>query len=326
MTAPRWPAYLVGPTAVGKTAVAIHVARRLAAEILSVDSRQIYRGLSIGTAKPTADECAQVAHHLIDLCAPTERMSAARFAQHFHAACADLARRGRPALAVGGAGLYVDACLGRLDPLPPADPRVRADHDLIVAREGAGALHERLRAVDPDSAQRLAPADVQRVSRALEVCALSGRPLSELQSRRGAWDLTRGPRVVLLTREREDLNRRIEARARSMIAGGLLDEVAHLLTAGVPADCPAFESIGYGEFARVLNGRATLEDALAAFVLRTRRYAKRQMTWFRNRYRGVVLVELAADEVPAQTAARVLAILTSEAAAEFGLDTRRTGD
>ncbi len=322
MTAPRGsegaPAasvagFLVGPTAVGKTAVAIAVARRLGAEILSIDSRQIYRGLDIGTAKPTADECAQAPHHLIDLCAPTERMSAARFAQHFQAACADLARRGRMGLAVGGAGLYVDACLGRLDPLPPADARVRARHELIVAREGASALHERLRAVDPASARRLAPADVQRVSRALEVCELSGRPLSEQQSRRGAWDLARGPRMVLLSRAREELEARIAARARAMVSAGLLDEVARLLAEGVPEDCPAFESIGYGEFARVLRGEQGLPEALEAFVRRTRRYAKRQMTWFRNRYRGALAMEIAFEESAERTAQRVLAVLDTQA-------------
>ena len=302
-------AYLVGPTAVGKTAVGIHVARALGAEILSIDSRQIYRGLDIGTAKPTPAECAQVPHHLIDLCEPSARMSAAQFARHFAAACSDLARRGRRGLAVGGAGLYVDACLGRLDPLPPADPAVRARHARIAAEEGSAALHARLRRLDPASAGRLAPADLQRVSRALEVCELTGRRLSELQLQRGAWDVTTGPPMIVLARPRAELDARIETRARAMVAAGLLAEVERLVAAGVAPDCPACESIGYAEFAQVLSGERALEEALAAFVLRTRRYAKRQVTWFRNRYRGAVDLLIEPQETPEQTAQRALAVI-----------------
>ncbi len=302
--------FLVGATAVGKTAVGIELARTLGAEILSVDSRQIYRRLEIGTAKPTREECARVRHHLIDLCEPEDRMSAARFAALFHEARARLERAGVRPLAVGGAGLYVDACLGRLDPLPPADEALRSRHRAWVAEQGEAALHARLSRVDPASAARLSPADVQRVSRALEVYELTGKPLSELHSLPGRLDLTGGPLMVHLSRAREGLYRRIEQRARAMMAAGLLDEVARLLEAGATADCPAFESIGYSEFARVLTGEISEAEALEGFILRTRRYAKRQLTWFRNRYAGIHELRVEEGEPPQQTAERIVALDT----------------
>ncbi len=304
-------AFLVGPTAVGKTAVGILVARALNAEILSIDSRQAYRGLDVGTAKPSAAERTAAAHHLLDLFDPREKASAQVFAEHFRDALEDLGQRGCYALAVGGSGLYVDACLGRLDPLPAANAAIRRDHERIAEQEGPQGLHRRLRAVDPDAAALLAPQDLQRVSRALEVHALTGQPLSSLQKQRGPLDLSAGPAMVVLTRERSDLHARIAARALEMVAHGLRDEVEELLAAGVPAQAPGFEGIGYGEFARAVHGEITFAQAVEAFVRRTRQYAKRQETWFRNRYRGTHTLAIAAGEDAAQIAARVLAALAA---------------
>lgn len=305
--APRHdPIYLVGPTAVGKTGVAIEVAEELGAEILSLDSRQVYRRLELGTAKPTAAEQARVRHHLIDLYEPTQRISAVRVAADYARASAQVRARGRRVLAVGGSGLYVDACLGRLDPMPPRSPQHRAEHARIREAQGTAELHRRLGAVDPDGAARLSPHDFPRISRALEVYEVSGRPIGDFRTRPDTLDLTGGPPMVLLMRDRDELYARIERRARAMLEEGLLAEVERLLAEGVPADCPAFESIGYSEFAAVLRGETLLEEATEVFIRRTRRYAKRQITWFRNRYRGVRELTIAPGEASSETAGRVL--------------------
>jgi len=299
------PPFLVGPTGTGKTAVGVVLARAWSAEVLSVDSRQAYRGLDLATAKPTAAERAAAPHHLLDLFEPTEVASAADFARRFHAALVEIRGRGRRALAVGGSGLYVDACLGRLDRLPPANPAIRAEHARILATEGPGRLHARLREVDPETAARLAPADRQRISRALEVYRLTGIPLSRLQTRGGPLDVRGAPPLVLLVRGRDDLRERIAVRARTMLGAGLLEELEAVLAAGVPADAPALQAIGCRDFVRLLRGETTREAALEAFVRRTQQYAKRQMTWFRNRYRGISPLDLAPEEPPETTAARV---------------------
>jgi len=300
------PPFLVGPTAVGKTAVGIEVARELGAEILSIDSRQAYRRLDIGTAKPTPSERAAVRHHLLDLFEPTEKASAAEFAHHFHDALREVQSRGRRTLAVGGSGLYVDACLGRLDRLPPADAPIRAEHRRIRDAQGTECLHERLRGVDPQSAARLAPGDFQRISRALEVFQLTGLPLGQLQTQRGPLDLSAGPPMVLLLRQRSDLRARIALRAHAMFAAGLLDELENALAAGVPADAPGLQAIGYADFVRVLRREVSREEATEGFIRRTAQYAKRQITWFRNRYRGIRPLEIAPDEAPETTARRAL--------------------
>ncbi len=294
----------MGPTAVGKTSVGIELAKRLGAEILSVDSRQVYKRLELGTAKPTAQERCAVAHHLIDLFEPTEQATAAEFARLYRQALGELTSRGKRGLAVGGSGLYVDACLGRLDAMPPASEAVRERHLRIRKEHGPEALHRALEAVDPAAARRLSPRDFQRVSRALEVFECAGVPLSALQRRRGPLDLTGGPQMILLLRDREQLNRRIEKRAHAMVAAGLPQEVERLLGEGVPARCPAFESIGYSEFARSLRREISLEEATEAFIQRTRRFAKRQITWFRNRYVGSVEILIPEGQPAEETAER----------------------
>ncbi|MBD3237417.1 MAG: tRNA (adenosine(37)-N6)-dimethylallyltransferase MiaA [Candidatus Eisenbacteria bacterium] len=299
--------YLVGPTAVGKTAVAIALARRIGGEILSIDSRQAYRDLEIGTAKPTPDERHAVPHHLLDLFDPTEVASAARFREAFRRGLESVHGRGRRALAVGGAGLYVDACLGRLDPLPPADPAIRARHRAWAEREGSAALHARLREVDPPSAKRIAPADLKRISRALEVYERTGIPMSrQAHQPEGPWPLTGGPPMVLLSRPREELYARIRARAHAMVEAGLAAEVRALLDRGVPSDAPGLASIGYAEFVRAARGEISEAQALDLLIQATRRYAKRQLAWFRNRYAGLRELEIRCSETAAQTAQRVL--------------------
>ena len=273
---------IVGATATGKSSLALAVAERTGAEIVNADALQVYRGFDLGTAKPSAEERARVPHHLLDVAAPEERFSAGRFAALAQAALADIRARGRPAIVVGGSGLYVRALCAGLAPIPPVARELRAELESRLAREGLAPLRAELEAVDPASAARLAPRDAQRTLRALEVAHGTGRPLSrwlaESASARREWS---GPRVGL-TLPRAALYDRIGARVDRMIARGWLDEVRGLLASGVRAEAPAFQAIGYAQWVRHLAGEFDLEEATRQIVVATRRYAKRQQTWFRR--------------------------------------------
>lgn len=307
ITAPWVPDLVIiaGPTAVGKTSVGIELAHLLGGEILSIDARQIYKGLQVGTAKPSPEECSRARHHLIDLFEPRERVTAAQFATHFRTKAQELWEQGIRPLVVGGSGLYLDACLGRLDAMPPADTALREQHAKIYAEKGMGALHDLLHERDPESAARIPPGDFKRISRALEVCELTGRPYSTLRRSSGPLDLSGGPPLFLLNRARDELYARIEERAQAMLDQGLLTEIERLRAAGLAADAPALESIGYPEFRGVLEGRLDLPSARTDFIRKTRRYAKRQLTWFRNRYRGVREVLIPEGERAVETAERI---------------------
>ena len=302
-------AFLVGPTGVGKTEIAVMAAKRLGAEILGVDSRQIYRRLEIGTAKPTAAQRRAVRHHLIDLLEPTERCSAGRFIELFRAAMADLRVRGRAGLAVGGAGLYVDACLGRFHPLPRANPERRRFYASIEEREGPGSLHRRLARLDPRRAEQLAPRDLQRIVRALEVVEATGKRMDEhLQ---GPPETVCPPTtpVVYLTRARRDLYARITRRCEAMVDEGLPEEVRTLLASGLDRAAPGFMTLGYTEWAGWALGEYDRSEAMERFVRNSRRYAKRQDTWFRNRHPDRLELLLAPDETAEAAAKRVLACI-----------------
>src|SRR5438094_2071473 len=271
---------IVGPTASGKSALALDLAERLGGEIVSADSRQVYRDLEIGTAKPTAAERARVPHHCLDLVAPGEAFDAARFWDAARAAIADIVRRGRVALVVGGTGLYVRALLGGLCPAPPRVPAVRAVLAQLVHVDGAPALHRRLVAVDPTAAARIAPYDGVRSVRALEVALTTGRRLSEWQDAHRFRETPYDALVIGLARPAAELAGRIEARARAMVAGGFLEEV-RTLRARVSLDTPAFRAVGYREMLDCVAGHVDFDVALDAMVRATRRFAKRQRTWFR---------------------------------------------
>jgi tRNA dimethylallyltransferase len=273
---------LVGPTASGKTALALELGERLGAEVVSADSRQAYRRLDIGTAKPTAAERRRVPHHCLDLVEPGERLDVARFRAAATAAIADVHRRGRAALVVGGTGLYVRALLGGLCGAPPAVPAVRAALEAQVAAEGAEVLHRRLAATDPAAAARIHPRDAVRLVRALEVVLASGRPLSAWQAAHRFADAPYDALVIGLVRPVADLDARIAARAAAMVEAGFPDEVRALVARGLAADAPGLEAVGYREMRACLDGRLSLPAALAAIVLATRRFAKRQRTWFRH--------------------------------------------
>lgn len=272
-------AALVGPTAVGKTAVALALARSLGCEIVNADSLQVYRELDIGTAKPSLEERAQVAHHLIDVADPPEMFDAARFCREGREVLEDLRRRGVPPLVVGGTGLYLKALLRGLfaegEPAPGVRERVR--HEL--GDLGLAALYQRLEQLDPATAARLHPHDTYRIVRALEVIAATGRPLSEWI---GAHRFQDAPYEVLklgLELDREELYRRIELRVEVMLEQGWLDEVEGLLTRYPPTLKP-LQALGYRHLINYLTGRWSWEEALTLLTRDTRRYAKRQRTWF----------------------------------------------
>ena len=272
---------LVGPTAVGKTAVAVRLGALIPIEVVSADSRQVYRGLDIGTGKPSAEERAAVPHHLLDVVDPGERYHAARFRTDARAAIAAIHARGRLPVVVGGTGLYVRALLKGLTPAPPADPALRAELEAIARTEGAPALHARLAALAPDVARRLHPNDRVRVVRAIEIHR--GGDAAPATGADGDWGgATRAWRLVLigLGRERAALNRAIAVRARAMLARGMMDEVERLLAAGHDPERPPMDGIGYRPLALAARGRLPVEEALRLMVRDTTRYAKRQMTWF----------------------------------------------
>lgn len=273
---------LAGPTAVGKTGAAIAICRAFGAEVLGADSVQVYRGLDIGSAKPSADEQAQARHHLVDVADPGEDFDAARFMALAGQAIAKMQGRGKRVLVAGGTGLYLRALLYGLAPTPPVDPALRAGLAADWEAKGPQAMHARLAELDPASAQRLHPNDRQRVLRALEVCLSAGEPLSEIQGRHG-FAKPRYPHLLIgLERPREELNQRIAERCHAMWDQGLLAETKGIIAAGTPPEAKALQSLGYRHALMVLSGQATPNQALELMIRDTRAYAKRQMTWFRG--------------------------------------------
>jgi tRNA dimethylallyltransferase len=275
---------VAGPTASGKTALAVALARRLGGEIVNADSQQVYRGLDVGTAKPTAAERAAAPHHLVDVVDPGEGMDAARFVALADAAIADVTGRGRRVVVAGGTGLYLRALLHGVAEAPGRDPALRARLEAEAEVVGRPALHARLAAIDPAYAARIRPNDLVRVVRGIEIAAGGKRP-SELFAAH-AFQPDRYPAlVVALDPPREALHARIDARVREMFEGGLLDETEALLarSGGV---LPPRLPIGYAEAAACLRGEVSREEAVRRVQVAHRRYARRQVIWLR-RERGV---------------------------------------
>ena len=289
---------VAGPTGAGKTALAIEVAERLGAEIVNADSRQLYRGMDLGTAKPTAQDRLRVPHHLLDIRDPDAPIDVAEYAALARAAITRIAARGRPALIVGGSGLYLRALRDGIFAGPSASPEYRAELVAIASAHGAPYLHRRLAQVDAAAAARIGPEDLPRIVRALEVHALSGIPISEHQRRhREAGDVEKRTGAggyenlaIGLAVARERLYARIDRRFDAMVAGGLIEEVRGLLAAGYGAASVTMQTIGYREIAQYLSGKLTLVAALDAAKRESRRLAKRQMTWFR-REPGMIWLE-----------------------------------
>lgn len=273
---------IVGPTASGKSALGMRLARETGGEIVSCDSQQVYRGLDIGTAKATAKERADVSHHLIDVVAPDEPFSAAEYARLARAALEDITARMRLPVVAGGTGLYLRALLEGLFDGPGRSEETRRRLEALGERFGDARLHRLLRHLDPRAAERTPPRDRVRVVRALEVYRATGRPLSEHHREQAAP--LRGYRtlVVGLAPDRGPLRVVVERRTRAMLEGGLLDEVRGLLARGYGPDLRPLQAIGYREAVAVIQGRLTREEAETAIVTATMRLAKRQMTWFRH--------------------------------------------
>lgn len=272
---------IAGPTASGKTALAIQLAERTGAEIVSADSQQVYRHFDIGTAKPSAEELAKVPHHLISVVDPLEPFSAARFQSLADEAIAQIRSRGRPVLVVGGTGMYLRILLHGVVAAPPAEPALRARLEEEGQAQGWPALHRRLTEVDPQSAARIKPADRVRIVRALEIHALTGRPASAWREAHGFTQDRYPFRLFVLDPPREALNQAIDARARALFDRGLVEEVEGLVARGY-AEAAPMRSVGYKEALAVVRGELSREEAIRLVARDTRHYAKRQRTWFRK--------------------------------------------
>ena len=272
---------ILGPTASGKSELGLALAERLSGEIVCCDSVQVYRGMDIGTGKPTREEQTRCPHHLLDLVDPGEPFHAAAWAERARVVIDDVQRRGRTPTIVGGTGLYFRALRGGLFDAPPPDPSIRARHQAEAAMLGVPALHRRLQEIDPDAAAKILPGDLVRTSRALEVYEQTGIPISELRRRAARPPLPWRLFVVILDYPLDKLRLRIQARVERMMGAGFLAEVEILRRAGF-GRTRALEALGYRQLGQHLDGLITLEEAVAQTKLATSGYARRQRTWFRR--------------------------------------------
>lgn len=272
---------IVGPTAVGKTDTAIIVAQKIGGEIISADSMQIYRHMDIGTAKPNRDEMKGIKHYMIDIVNPEEEFSVADFQRIAKAYIEDINKRGKLPIVVGGTGLYINSLVYNLDFTETiSDPELRENLRELARERGNEYLHEMLKRVDPEAAEKLHPNDIKRIIRALEVYHCSGKPMSQyhrtIKKEEVPYDLA----MVGLRMNRKDLYRRIEQRVDKMIEEGLVEEVRELLDRGCTRDMTSMQGLGYKEIIGYLEGEYSLEEAVSILKRDTRRFAKRQFTWF----------------------------------------------
>ena len=272
---------IVGPTASGKTRLSVTLAQALGAEIVSCDSMQIYRYMDIGTAKPTEAEKAGVPHHMIDFLDPRESYSVGRYVEEADCCVQDILRRGKPVVMVGGTGLYLDSLIAGRQFAPFPQTGKREELTEIARTQGIEVLMERLRQVDPQSADRIHPSNEKRVIRALEIWLETGKTMTEHDRESRAIPPRYRPIYIGLDyASRQDLYDRIDLRVEQMIRDGLVEEVRSLLNRGVPAEATSMQAIGYKELVAFLRGEGTLDEAVAAIQQGSRRYAKRQRTWF----------------------------------------------
>ncbi|MFT5143067.1 MAG: tRNA dimethylallyltransferase [Rhodothermales bacterium] len=277
---PRIP-LITGPTAVGKSSVALALAESHGGEIVSCDSRQVYAELEIGTARPTSDEMARVPHHLVGVATLSDPWSAGRFGREAEVALTDIKARGAQPVVIGGSTLYIQALVDGLADIPATDPAVRNALNEKLQIVGSEVLYEALFRVDPVFAETLDATKSQRIIRGLEVYASTGHPLSYFF--KTVPPPAHSYRVIVLDRDREDLYRRIDARVHAMMDAGQLDEVYRLMQQGFDPEENPLRTIGYSELAPVLRGETTLEEAVILIQRNSRRYAKRQLTWLRGR-------------------------------------------
>lgn len=301
----RLPIFIAGPTAVGKSAIALALAEQIGGEIISVDSMQVYRGLDIGTAKPSRAERARVPHHLIDICDLTESFDAAQFARLAQRAVGEIRSRGHMPIFCGGTGLYFKAFLEGLDEMPSADAKLRAELEAIPLERLLGELRER----DPVTYEKIDKKNARRVIRAVEVIRLTGRPFSHQQPWRALLRQCPNPAksqgsdealpsrnlFFVFTRQPDDLRERINFRVDGMFARGLVEETRELLKHGLDQNKTAMQAIGYRQVAEYLRGERDLAETVELVKTRTRQFAKRQLTWFRAQ-KNLEWIELKPDE------------------------------
>jgi tRNA dimethylallyltransferase len=305
---PAW--FLIGQTASGKSAAGFHLARRRGAEIVSMDSMKVYRGLDVGTAKPPPEFRRDVRYYLIDVVDPHEHFSTALYVEAAVRAAEEMAARGARPLFVGGSALYLKALTEGLFEGPPADPAFRARLRREAAEHGTQPLHDRLAEADPAAARRIHPNDLRRIERALEVYEKTGTPISEFQQQFGSADGPFDATILGLRRDRADLHDRIDRRVDRMMAEGLLDEVRRLAAGPRPPGKEASQALGYRELFEHLEGRHSLEEAVELIKLHTRQFAKAQRTWFK-RMEDVRWFHVAPDESAEHVADRLAAFLES---------------
>ncbi len=274
---------LTGPTATGKTALAVALAQKLGGEVVSADSMQLYRGMDIGTAKPTAAEMGGVPHHMFDVADPEEDFSVSRYVELAAACVEDIHARGRVPILAGGTNLYIDSLLSGRSFAEKGDGALREQLGAEYDAEGGEAMLRKLAAVDPERAEKLNAGDKRRIVRALEIYALTGETITahDAETRKLPPRYT-SARFALNFADRETLYRRIDRRVDAMLAQGLVEEVQALLDRGVPPEATAMQAIGYKEIAEALRGECGMEEAVARVKLGSRRYAKRQLTWLRR--------------------------------------------
>lgn len=290
---PNQPIHIAGPTACGKSAVALTLADRLGGEIVSVDSMQVYRGLDIGSAKPSKVEQAAVPHHLIDIRDLTESFDAAQFVGQARDAIADIQRRGKVPILCGGTGLYFKALFGGLGESPTSDSNLRVR---LESTELADLLEE-LRSKDPKTFEAIDRQNPRRVIRAVEVIRMTGKPFSE---QRADWGRATACNFFVMRREPDDLKRRVNERVDKMFEAGLLAETGSLLSNGLEQNKTAMQAIGYRQVVEHLNGERSLEETIELIKARTRQFARRQMTWFRNQTEPV-WIDIGAEDTPDRT-------------------------
>ncbi len=284
---------IVGPTGVGKTEVAVEVAQAIDAEIISADSRQIYKYMNIGTAKPSAEQQESVHHWMIDIVEPNIEYSAAKYSKEAASIIKDILAKGKRVLVTGGSGLYIRALFENFFPAPPADHNLRNKLLQEAHSLGSGALHRRLARIDPETAIRIHPNDLKRLVRALEIYELTGSPISKLQTGHSSSNEFL-PLYIGLNRRKKEMKSRIEERVDRMIKRGLVEEVSGILEMGYSPDLNSLNTVGYKEIIGYLSNKSPLDESVVLIKKNTRAYAKRQLTWFRK-IPDVKWIDISAD-------------------------------